>query len=145
MKTGTDLEMLHEIIRILDEGTPEGHSVYDIIGIRDACHREAGGWNMALVSTEHFWHIVQAIDAANRSHPRKADGVTAESLLNAMIANYAAMFSPRDEDTFYNEAGGRFDTLLHAVIVIHPDWTPKRASEWLIEHIDELRLSRIDD
>lgn len=140
----TDADMTAEVIRALDEGTPDGHTAYDVRGIVAACHR-TGSWDLAMMSTERFWHIVQAIDAASRSHPREADGVTAESLLNAMIANYAAMFSPSDENTFYNEAGGRFDTLVHALTVIHPDWTPEVAQTWLADRIDELRLSRIDD
>lgn len=144
MKTSTDLEMLHEIIRILDEGTPEGHSVYDIIGIRDACHQAANGWDIEQVDVVEFWQIVEQIDT--RKQVRHIPSVSGHELLNAMIANYAGL----GRSWYMNPAArieqeGRFDTLLHAVTVLHPEWTTEHATEWLTEHIDELRLAAIED
>lgn len=130
----TDADMTAEVIRVLDEGTPDGHTAYDVSGIVEACHREAGGWNMALVSTERFWQIVQAIDAANRSHPRKADGVSGEQLLGALVAFYTLR-----RGTGQGVKGA--DMLIEAARLLH-DESKSEAGERVADMIEDYLAGR---
>lgn len=136
----TDKDMREAIIRVLDEGTPDGHEAYDVEAILAACHKAANGWDLEQVDAVEFWQIVERIDTRDRERCTRT--ITARELLNAMIANFVAQNPrrPRSE-----EHAGRFETLFHAVTVIHADWTPEQAEIWLIEHIDELHLAAIQD
>lgn len=140
----TDKDMQAEVIRALDEGTPDGYLVYDVRGIVAACHKilidSTDPWDLGLIDSDLFWQIVEQIDTRNRV--RRIPAVSGHELLNAMIANYVACKpgKPRSE-----EHAGRFETLFHAVKILYPHWTEERVEEWLIEHIDELRLAAIED
>lgn len=130
----TDADMTAEVIWILDEGTPDGHTAHDVSGIVEACHREAGSWDLAMVSTERFWHIVQAIDAANRSHPRKADGVSGEQLLGALVAFYALQ-----RGTGRNVTGSA--VLIEAARLLH-DESEDEANERVADMIEDYLAGR---
>lgn len=65
----------------------------------------------------------------------------ASGLLNAMIANFASFGTWRDSLQARAEHSGRFDTLLHAVTVLHPEWDETKAQEWLIERVNDVRAA----
>lgn len=90
----TDEDMRWEIIRTLDEGTPDGHSHYDVEGILNACHAamidSTDSWNLDLLGASEFWTIVESCDARRLVRPVTPTAKpTAEELVSTLVRFYA--------------------------------------------------------
>jgi hypothetical protein len=90
---------------------------------------------MALVSSERFWEIVQAIDAANRPHPREVSGISGEQLLASLVAFYALQ-----RGTGSNVTGSA--VLIEAARLLH-DESDDEADERVGEMIEDYLAGRV--
>lgn len=141
VSTKTRHDMVGDIDTALDGGPDDNYGPY-MDEIVDACYAAAGNsWDLDQVDSETFWGIVERIMTRRPTFELEPEPVTGGALLNAMIANYVGFGEWQDRIAARAESYGRFDTLLHAVTVLHPTWTEDQATEWLAETCQDIRAN----
>lgn len=103
-----------------------------------------GHEHFALSESVDSWDLRRSAYTARPVSTR--GNVSGQEVLNAMIANFAGFgaWAWQDSPDARIKDNARFDTLLHAVTIVYPDWNEAQAEEWLVERVDDIRAAMAD-